>query len=77
MSRFVAVPGLLPGEVSVDPKTIGMILTLVGLAVFVYNVFDPTWRDHNDPGPRIGLAIGAVLVAAGLFTYFKRYKRSN
>ena len=60
-----------------NAKTLGLVLALCGIAIFVYNVFDPTWRFNVDPWPRVGLAVGAVLIAGGLFAYFKSPKRSN
>lgn len=75
MSRFLALPGVLSDEMSVEPKTLGIALTLLGLAVFVYNIFDPAWRYRSDAyNVRMGLAIGAVLMVGGLFAYFRSPK---
>src|SRR6266852_2890815 len=58
------------------PKMLGIFLTLCGVGVFVYNVFDPVWHypGLDSGGVRAWLAIGAVLVVAGVFSYLNRPK---
>ncbi len=50
-------------------RVVGILLTLVGVALLMYNLFSGNnWRSW-EPEERMGIAFGAVLIVGGLFVY--------
>ena len=61
-------------------KTLGIGLTLCGVALLMYNLFNYVSM-IGSPGSyyateaKIGIAAGAVLIVAGVFSYVEGWKR--
>jgi len=64
-------------------KRLGILLTLCGVALFVYNVFnyEPAFSaigsrgSYYAGGAKIGMAVGALLAVGGIFSYIEGWRR--
>jgi uncharacterized membrane protein YidH (DUF202 family) len=65
-------------------KNLGIGLTLCGIALLIYNVFnyEPAFSAIGSRGSyyateaKIGIAAGAVLILAGVFSYIEGWKKA-
>jgi len=67
-------------------KSLGIGLTLCGVALLIYNLFNyepassAPYISHSSyyaGGAKIGIAAGAVLTVAGVFSYIEGWKKTS
>ncbi len=63
-------------------KNLGIGLTLCGIALLLYNLFnyEPAqsgmWGSYYATEAKIGIAAGAVLIVAGIFSYIEGWRKA-